>query len=244
MNALARLCCVAALLVCASLPAYDAASAQGIEVAPVNVQLAPGQQATTLTVTNHKAEKIAFQVRGFAWQQDADGNDVLTPTDVLLSSPPIATVQAGGSQVVRLVLRQPPQGREATYRIVFDQLPPPSEPGVIHVLVRLSIPVFAEPQVKVTPAVHWRVANQGGRWWLIAVNGGTRHLSVSKLKLVAPDGKELEVDINSPPHILAGATRRWPIQATAAISPNEVLRLTGSADVGAIDERISIDAGP
>jgi fimbrial chaperone protein len=244
MNAFVRLCSLAALFLCASAPAYEAVSAQGIEVAPINVQFAPGQLATTLTVTNRKAEKIAFQVRGFAWQQDGEGNDVLTPTDALLSSPPIATVQAGASQVVRLVLRKPPQGREETYRIVFDQLPPPAEAGVVHVLVRLSIPVFAEPSAQIVPGVHWRIANQGGRWWLVATNQGTRHLTVSKLKLMAPDGKTLEIEVNSPPHILAGATRRWPLQADAAISPNEVLRLTGSADVGAIDQRITIDAGP
>jgi len=74
MNALMRLCSAAILLVCASVPAYSSARAQGIEVVPVNVQLAPGQQAATLTVTNRNPDKVSFQVRGFRWQQDGQGN--------------------------------------------------------------------------------------------------------------------------------------------------------------------------
>jgi fimbrial chaperone protein len=197
-----------------------------------------------LTVTNRNPDKVSFQVRGFSWQQDAQGDDVLAPTDALMSSPPIATVQPGASQVVRLVLRQPPQGREGTYRVIFDQLPTPSEPGMIHVLIRLSIPVFAEPASRVVPDVTWRISNDAGRWWLVATNHGTRHLTVSKMKLVAPDGQELPVEVKAPPHILAGATRRWPIQAKAGLSPNEVAHLTADADVGAIDQRITVDTGP
>jgi fimbrial chaperone protein len=239
-----RLCSAAMLLVCASVPAYSSARAQGIEVVPVNVQLAPGQQAATLTVTNRNHDKVSFQVRGFRWQQDGQGNDTLAPTDALMSSPPIATVQPGASQVVRLVLRQPPQGGEATYRVVFDQLPSPNEPGMIHVLIRLSIPVFAEPASRVAPDVHWRIANDADRWWLIATNAGTRHLTVSKMKLEGSGGRELQVEVNSPPHILAGATRRWPIEAKSGLSPNEVVHLTAEADFGSIDQRITIDTGP
>lgn len=244
MNALVRLCSAAALFLCTTVVAYTSAQAQGIEVSPVNVQLVPGQMATTLTVTNHNTRKVSFQIRGFSWQLDGPDKDVLAPTDDLLASPPIATVQPGASQVVRLVLRKAAQGGEGTYRIIFDQLPPPDEPGVIHVLVRISIPVFAEPEAPIAPKVNWEIANADGRWWLIATNGGTRHLSVSKIKLEALGGHELQVQVNSPPHILAGATRRWLIQADAKLTPNEVVHLTADADVGVVDQRITIDAGP
>jgi len=243
MNVILRLCSAIALMLCASVPAYSSLRAQGLEVSPVNVQFAPGQKATTLTVTNHNPDKVSFQVRGFSWHQDAKGDDVLTQTDVLMFSPPIATVQPGASQVVRLVFRQASQVGEGTYRIVFDQLPQPNEPGVIHILIRLSIPVFAEPASRVVPDVGWRIVREAGRWWLVATNAGTRHLTVSKMKLEAPGGHELQVEVNSPPHILAGATRRWPIDAKAALSANEVVRLTADADIGSVDQRISIDAG-
>jgi fimbrial chaperone protein len=241
---IARICTAFLVALQAALLACSPAYAQGLEVTPTNVLLAPGQTAAALTVVNHEDHKVAFQIRGFAWRQDGQGNDVLEPSDAILASPPIATIEPGGSQVVRLILRQPTQGQEATYRILFDQLPPPHEAGVVRILLRLSIPVFTEPQTQVTPRLHWRIAKEEGRWWLIATNDGTRHLTLGNLKLVGPDQRALQVDVGSPPHILAGATRRWPIEATGTLSPKDVVRLTATADVGTIDERISPDSGP
>jgi fimbrial chaperone protein len=222
----------------------SSAAAQGIEVAPANIALTPGQLAASLSITNHNDRKISFQIRVFDWQQDSQGGETLSPTDDLLFSPPLATIEPGRTQIVRLVLRRPPQGSERTYRILFDQLPPPAEPGVVQVLIRLSIPIFASPQGRTTPQIRWRVTTEGNRHWLIASNGGTRHLSVRDLKLYAPDGRLLRVEMNSPPHILAGATRRWPIVTNIPLHSEEVLRLAADADTGAIDERISVEAGP
>ncbi|HEX4652543.1 MAG TPA: fimbria/pilus periplasmic chaperone, partial [Granulicella sp.] len=97
--------------------------------------------ATVLTVGNQSNHEIAFQIRAFAWQQNRAGDDQLAATDELLASPPLASVAPGASQVARLVLRRPPQGREATYRILLDELPPAGQAGRVHVALRLSIPV-------------------------------------------------------------------------------------------------------
>ena len=136
---------VAAFAGLAFLALAQPACAQGITVAPVNVQMGPGQKATVLTVVNQGDRETSFQIRAFGWQQNQAGDDQLAPTDELLASPPLATVAPGATQIVRLVLRRPPQTREATYRIFFDQLTPPGEAGRVHVALRLSIPVFAEP---------------------------------------------------------------------------------------------------
>ena len=244
MNRIARLSIAFLLALQVAFLASSPAPAQGLEVTPINLVLAPGQNAAALTVTNHEDHKVSFQIRGFAWRQDGQGTDVLDPSDALLASPPIATIEPGASQVVRLILRQPPQAQEATYRILFDQLPPPHEAGVVRILLRLSVPVFAEPHAQIAARLHWRIASQDGRWWLIASNDGTRHLTLGQLKLVGPDGRELQVEVASPPHILAGATRRWPIMTAAPLSSKDVFRLTATADVGTIDERISPDSGP
>ena len=244
MKLIARICTALALATQCAWLACSPAAAQGLEVTPTNVLMGPGQTAAALTVVNREDREVSFQIRGFAWRQDPQGNDTLEPSANLLASPPIATIQPGGSQVVRLILRQPPQGQEGTYRILFDQLPPPHEGGVVRILLRLSIPVFAEPQTQVVPQVRWRIAREDGRWWLIASNSGNRHLSVSNLKLFGADGQQLELDVSSPPHILAGATRRWRIATTAPLSPRDVVHLTATADVGTIDERITPDSTP
>jgi fimbrial chaperone protein len=244
MNGFARLCSAAAAVACSGGVTWAPAGAQGLEVAPTNIQLAPGQSAVALTITNRNERKISFQIRGFSWGQQGAEEDILTPTDAILASPPLATIEPGAAQVVRLVLKHPPEGHEETYRILFDQLPPPDEAGVVHLLIRISIPVFAEPSTRVSPRVHWRITQHGGRSWLVATNDGTRHLTVHDIKLQSADGRALGVEIKSPPHILAGASRRWPILTEDPIATNQVIRLTAGADSGAIDERVSPDSSP
>ena len=110
-------------------------------------------------------------------------NDELQPVSELLASPPLATIPAGATQVVRLVLRRPAIGREASYRILLDQIPPPAEPGTVRIALRLSIPVFAEPTAHAVADCAGRSNPRGGKLYLVAVNEGSRHETVRDLTL-------------------------------------------------------------
>src|ERR1035441_3937596 len=120
-----------------------AAGAQALAVLPVNILVQPGQKAATLTVTNQGTTETAIQIRAFAWNQP-DGADQLTTSDAVVVSPPLASIAAGATQVIRIILRQSPQSSEDTYRILVDQIPPKAEPGVVHIVLRMSIPIFAD----------------------------------------------------------------------------------------------------
>ena len=244
MNTLARIFSAAALVICSAFLLAFQAHAQAIEVTPSNVLIGPGQSAAAITVSNRGSRKTAIQVRAFAWSEDAGGEDVLAPTGDLMASPPIASIEPGASQVVRLVLQKPARGREETYRILLDQLPPPKEAGVVHVLLRLSIPMFAQPEQRIAARLHWRIANSGGQSWLIVSNDGDRHLTLGAMTIRTADGRQLKVGVNSPPHVLVGSTHRWPIVAKTPLPINEEVRLTANADIGTVDERIRVDAGP
>ena len=124
-----------------------AARAQALSVLPVNVQMMPGEHAATVTVANQGTSETAVQIRAYKWSQQADKDELTASNDVIVS-PPIARIAAGDSQVVRLILRHLPTGREETYRIILDQIPPPAEPGVVHVVLRMSIPIFAQPTTR------------------------------------------------------------------------------------------------
>src|ERR1700733_1666382 len=80
-----------------------AAEAQALSVLPVNIFLQPGQAATTLTVTNQGTSKTAVQIRAYAWNQQ-DGDDLLTPSEEVVISPPIASIAPGANQVVRIIV--------------------------------------------------------------------------------------------------------------------------------------------
>lgn len=231
------------------LLAARAAGAQALTVLPVTIQLTPGQTATALTLINRGSRSTAIQVRAFAWSQPA-GEDQLTPSTELLASPPLATIAPGASQIVRLVLRRPPQDREATYRVLIDQIPPPAEPGVVHVVLRVSLPVFAEATTRTAPPrLQFQLRRDAKGAYLVALNDGGRHQILRDIVVTTSDGSKLKAEANASPYVLAGASRRWRIVAQAPLplpAPGKTVRLTANADTstGAIDQSIPIVGGP
>jgi fimbrial chaperone protein len=219
-----------------------AARAQSLSVLPVNIGLTPGQKATTLTVTNQGNSETAIQIRAYAWNQRS-GEDQLTTSNAVVVSPPLASIAPGATQVVRLILRQSPQGREATYRILVDQIPPPAEPGIVHVVLRMSIPIFALPAARAVPHVQFHIERDADSAYLVALNDGGRHEAIRNVVLWTGDGRKLSTESDASPYILAGATRRWPIAAQGSLPlPSETLRLKAHADAGAVEQQIRVVA--
>jgi len=222
------------------LLAAGAARAQSLRVMPVNIQMQPGQRATTLTVINEGEAVTAIQVRAYAWNQ-TDGTDQLTDTDELLASPPLVSIAAGETQVVRLVLRRTPKGRESTYRILLDQIPAVASPGMVQVVMRMSIPVFAEPATRAIPHLQFHIERNAEKAYLIAVNDGLRHEAIRDVMLSAGDGRLLKNGSSASPYVLAGATRRWLIDAQSPLPPTgESLHMKAHADAGAIDQQVRV----
>ncbi len=208
----------------ALLTPIGAALAQGLTVLPVTIVMSPGQMAATLTIINQGDADAAFQVRAFSWKQQGDV-DQLAPTDELLASPPLGTMAAGATQVIRLVLRHPPTTIEASYRILLDQIPPPAAPGMVRIALRLSIPVFAEPATRIETDLAWRI--EGGA--LVASNSGSKHDVLRDITLGGT-----KVDGNASPYVLPGATRRWRILGPATAG----MRLNAKGNGGIIDQQV------
>ncbi len=220
------------------------AMAQSLAVLPVNILFSPGQKASSLTVTNKGTSETAIQIRAFAWTQTA-GDDQLTESDAVVLSPPLATIAPGASQVVRLILRQLPQGREATYRILIDQIPPPAEPGMVHMVLRMSIPIFAEPPTRAVPHVQFHLEVNSGKLVLVGINDGLSHEVIRDVVLTTADGRKLKGESDSPPYILAGVTRRWTIAAEDPLPlPGETPQLTAHTDAGVIQQQVGFVTAP
>jgi fimbrial chaperone protein len=213
---------------------------QGFSVSPVTIEMSAGERATILTVQNHTDRDATFQLRPFAWSQPG-GDDQLDPTDGLLVSPPLGVLRPGSSQVVRLVLRRPAEGRELTYRILLDQIPTQTAPGQVGFVLRLSLPVFVEPAGRISPQLRWSIESDDKGTSLVAHNDGSRRQVVRELRLMGPNGRALGVDSNVSPYILAGGVRRWRIlgQGSQPVA-GETLHLTARADTGEIDQAVPV----
>ncbi|MGA2888070.1 MAG: molecular chaperone [Terracidiphilus sp.] len=218
------------------------AGAQSLSVVPVNILFSPGQKATSLTVTNQATSETAIQIRAYAWSQKGD-DDPLTATDAVIVSPPLAKIAPGATQVIRIILRALPEDREASYRILIDQIPPPGEPGIVHIALRLSIPIFAKPSVRAFADVQFHLERDSGQIYLVALNAGNLHEKIRDIVLTTSDGRKLNSDSGTSPYVLSGATRRWHIAAQDSVPlQSEPLQLTAHSDTGSIDEQVSFVA--
>jgi fimbrial chaperone protein len=224
-------------------PQQAADAAGSLTILPVNIQLQPGQTATTLTIINNDDAATSFQIRAFKWTQDSNGQDQLQPTTALLVSPPLGTIPAGATQTVRMVLSQLPNSHEDTYRILIDQLPPPGSPNVVQVVLRFSIPVFASPEIRVAPDIQWQVSEKDGQAFLIATNNGTSHETVWHIKLSDGNAGSYALSESTSPYILRGSSHYWRI---ISIPPSigATLRLTATTDTGDITEVIKVSGRP
>lgn len=184
----------------------------------MTVTLPPGQLAAILTLTNGGRTESPVQIRAFAWSQAADGTDRLDPTDAIAVSPPLGTIAVGRTQIVRLVQRRLPQDREATYRILVDQIPSAAQANEVRVALRLSLPVFANPHARALPNLRFGAEMAGGKLCLVATNDGKRHESIRGITLRTSNRAVLTPVAGASPYVLPGVTRRWPIADAAAAS--------------------------
>ncbi len=214
------------------------ARGQALTVMPVHVQMSPGQKAATLSVTNAGITATSIQIRAYAWTQP-DGNDQLTPTDSIVASPPIATIAPGATQTIRLVLRRASEEREDTYRILLDQIPPPAEQGTIHVVLRISIPIFAQPKTRPISHLEFHLERDAQQLFLVTSNNGVVHEALHGLELKTNDGQKLDTSFSGSQYVLAGAKRRWQIRPkNSPPSAGDGIRLTADSIGGIIQQQV------
>ncbi len=214
------------------------AAGQALTVLPVHVQIAQGQKAATLSVTNAGSAETSIQIRAYAWAQP-NGDDQLTSTDAVVVSPPIATIAPGATQIVRLVLRRTPESREDTYRILLDQIPPPAELGIVHVVLRISIPIFAQPKTRAISHLKFHIESSAQQKFLLAANDGVVHEALSNLELRTTNGEKLETGFSGSQYVLAGSARRWLIKPTNSPLPSgDSMRVTAKALNGVIQQQV------
>ncbi|AKM28948.3 hypothetical protein AB870_00585 [Pandoraea faecigallinarum] len=213
-----------------------------LQVSPVIVNILPTQPATTLTLGNSGDLPIHGQLRLYAWTQ-RNGDNVLTPTDALIASPPIIRIEPGERQIVRLVrVAARPEGNEQSYRLVVDELPSldakPSE-GV-SIRLRYSLPVFVQTSHSRAPALHFDLRMTRGE--LEVRNDGERHAQLGATRVLDASGRSVELTRGLLGYVLAGQTRRFAVRWPSGAPP--VAPFTVESRVDAVPMRFDAAVAP
>lgn len=203
------------------LPA--SAFAAGFSVSPTRLEFADTDSVQGLHLHNTGDRTVNTQLRVFSWTQ-ADGEDVLEPSTDLVVSPPMAVIQPGQRQFVRVVRKSAPAAtQERSYRLLIDELPPAridtaAAPSGLNFVLRYSVPVFVEAAADdaATVTAEWSLwTDTTGTPRLATHNAGTHRAQIADLRVVDAGGRTLLARDGLIGYVLAGATRQWPLKLSA-----------------------------
>lgn len=185
----------------ASMAFGQAASATTLSVLPVRVEVPSQKQFCSLNITNQGAEPVTVQVRGYGWQKDAEGRDVLDENAGVSVNPSIVAIPAGAKQLIRCSLPPRTGATEQTFRLLINELPVAnSQSGTVRALLQISVPVFRAP-AGASPALGW-FTDPSGR--IVMVNRGNRHAQVTGVKVALKGANQQPLHLERGFYLLSG----------------------------------------
>ena len=216
--------------------AQSAQAASSILIWPIDPVLEVDQQASALWLENRGDTPANLQIRVFAWNQEGFDDKYQNQRDVV-GSPPVATIQPGQKQLIRLTRAKTfPAGEEHAYRIIIDEIPlplPPSDAGsnqaaaAVRLQMRYSVPLFAygaglwskpdasRPRDQAgagLPQLSGRTLKVDGKPYIELINRGAVHARLTEASLKSGSQSKPVVE-GLFGYVLPGASMRWPVPA-------------------------------
>ncbi len=218
------------------------AQAGTLTVTPIIVTLDHRSHSAALTVKNEGNETRVIQAELLRWTQK-NGADVQTPSRDILVNPPLATLQPGQSQVVRIGLKRAADNtQELAYRLYLTEVPPPSEHFTgLRIVLRLGVPIYVVPKATLSARLGWQAARaRNGELLLTVLNDGNRHMRVDSFKIVDPGtGRTLGASRPVPFTLLAGQARQYSLALPVGWPGNQLTMLTNTGD-GPTETRVDV----
>lgn len=196
----------ALLLALAALPAPAVAGA--LQVDPIKLEISQQRRTASVTVRNEERTPVTIRAYPLGWSQ-ADGEDVYQDSSAVIVSPPVFTIPAGGTQVVRVGLRTPAAANRA-YRLMIEEVPEATPGAGVQVALRLNLPLYAMVAEGSPSDIGWAVMQRPDGWALEATNRGTGYVRVDADQARAGAGVRAAAGTNFGV-VLPGASRVWPI---------------------------------
>ncbi|WP_293393778.1 fimbria/pilus periplasmic chaperone [Nevskia sp.] len=210
------------------------AAAGSFTVNPVRLELAAGQHATSMLVSNAGNAATTVQVSVHRWTR-VDGVDVLEPVtgdDAPIVTPPMFRLDVADQQIVRIGFAgRQLDSAEGHWRVIVEELPQPqvATPLVqIAMRLRMNLPLFRQPAER-RSALAWSTEQGSDGLALDVDNRGTITERIDAATLAGSDGKALST-LTGPLYVFPGEHRTFPLKLAAALpaTATAVLSVQGS----------------
>jgi fimbrial chaperone protein len=202
-----------------------------LTVDPVLIEIGAARRAGSVTVRNLENVPVTIRAYSLAWSQ-ANGEDRYDESSAMIVSPPIFTIPAGGSQIVRVGPRQASAAPQS-YRLIVEEVPA-AEPGSgIRVALRLNLPLYSNLAAGAQGDIAWSAARlPDGQWALEARNTGSGWVRIDAAAAERATGIDF-ADGFGFGTVLPGSTRRWPVGASPRIGDQARFQQIRSGNDGA-----------
>jgi fimbrial chaperone protein len=224
-------------------------AAADFEIAPLSVHIRPGASSQTITIINTSAEPLRIQVSGMAWQQGAEGDEHLLPTDELIFFPTLLDVAPKTSRAVRVGIANPaPSGTERTFRLFLLELPSLAsqlapQTAAVSMRMQMGIPVFLDP-VKPAARPELAVAEKARGTLEVRVrNDGNAHFQAHTIDVDGRDAHGARVFSQQVDgwYVLANRERVYDIAVDPAVCATmHDVRVTATTDAGTVTRTFPI----
>jgi len=186
-----------------------------VTISPVVVNVASDGRAI-FTVRNERSREVLYQITILHWFQ-VDGQDRYAATADFMASPPLFTLAAGASQIVRVGFRRPVRAPvEQAYRLVLAEVPRPGDSaggrGQIEFAMQYDLPVFVASTQGADPRpLLWQIRQEVGTVVLRADNPSSAHVVLTQVGLMQAPGQmpAPEWTRQRRSTVLARAWREW-----------------------------------
>lgn len=155
-------------------------------VSPTRLDLSERARGDVIRVASAAEAPMRVQVRLRSWRQTPAGPEY-APHDGMVASPPMAMIEPGRTQVIRVVAdRLAPLELEQAFRLFITQLPD-GQPGsrlAISTMLEVSMPVFFAPRPGARPARLSAAVRVDGRRVAVDVrNDGDINTRLTEMRL-------------------------------------------------------------
>jgi len=218
-----------------------AAHASNFRVSPVTLTMPANRPVGSLTITNSDNAPVSIKVGTYRWTQAA-GQDVYTPTDDLIASPPIFTTPAGAVQLIRVGLRRK-VATAVAYRVVLEEIPAAVTTGVA-IAVNLNMPLYVVASPSAAASVQWSARRTTDATVLLeGRNSGDAPQQVLAIGLAATGTGMPTILSSAMGVVLPASMRQWNIGKHADWTPGVPLRLTIRTATGVNEVTANLSAG-
>ena len=214
-----------AIVVCCIVALAGSAHAGSFQVNPIRIILSPQSTSALLEVQNDGSETARFQIGVFEWDQSADGEMVLNPTEDVIFYPKLLTIEPGDQRNIRVGTKQVTVATEKSYRIFVEELPPADDTQQrgIRLLTKMGVPIFIQPIKQLVQAELGEMKMGGNEFSFEIRNTGNIHFVPGKIRVIGKDmASQILLERSPQPwYILTGGVRKLSIP----ISPPECKQL-------------------